>query len=94
MTENLLKAMSSPLKEHYDELQKTNNQLQQQMETLQQELDSLTNKKLILEDQLSLSQVGFICKWHFRSILCDQYMAQKIKRNNISPPGLIYFTHL
>jgi cell division protein FtsB len=68
MTENLLKDMSSSLKEHYEELQKTNNQLQQQMETLQQELDTLTNRKLILEAQLSLSQVGFICK-HFRSIL-------------------------
>ncbi|XP_069681433.1 intraflagellar transport protein 74 homolog isoform X1 [Periplaneta americana] len=57
MTDNLLAAMSPPLREHYRELQQGNNQLQQQMETLQQELDALTNKKTDLDDQLSLSQV-------------------------------------
>jgi uncharacterized protein YlxW (UPF0749 family) len=60
MTDNLLAAMGPPLRERYVELQQTNNQLQQQMETLQQELDTLTNRKSVLEDQLSLSQVGYI----------------------------------
>ncbi|PSN37184.1 Intraflagellar transport protein 74 [Blattella germanica] len=57
MTDNLLAAMSPPLRERYSELQQNNNDLQQQIETLQQELDTLTNKKTVLEDQLSLSQV-------------------------------------
>jgi lipid II:glycine glycyltransferase (peptidoglycan interpeptide bridge formation enzyme) len=81
MTEDLLNRMDSQTKEHYKELQKTNNQLQQQMETLQQELDTLTNRKLILEDQLSLSQVGFVCKGHFRNIL---YVISTCSRHNES----------
>jgi FtsZ-binding cell division protein ZapB len=60
MTAKLIEAMSPPLRERHEELQKTNTELQQHMETLQQELDHLSNRKSIFEDQLSLSQVGTI----------------------------------
>lgn len=69
MTDNLVAGLSPPLKERHEELQKTNSQLQQQMETLQQELDTLSSRKSVLEDQLSLSQVGFICKMNYEEYI-------------------------
>ncbi|XP_067002650.1 intraflagellar transport protein 74 homolog isoform X2 [Anabrus simplex] len=57
MAQNLLEAMSPPLKERYSDLQHTSTQLQQQMEVLQQQLDSLTARKNSLEDQISVSQI-------------------------------------
>ena len=82
MTANLIAGLSSPLKEHHEELQRSNSQLLQQMETLQQELDTLSNRKSVLEDQLSLSQVGFvhIMKYvseslHVFNICCNHHCA-------------------
>jgi len=66
MTDNLIAGLSPLLKERHEELQRTNSQLQQQMETLQQELDTLSNRKSVLEDQLSLSQVGFMHKMNYK----------------------------
>jgi cell division protein FtsB len=65
MTDNLIAGLSPLLKERHEELQRSNSQLQQQMETLQQELDTLSNRKSILEDQLSLSQVGFMHRMNY-----------------------------
>jgi cell division protein FtsB len=73
MTANLIAGLSSPLKEHHEELQRSNSQLLQQMETLQQELDTLSNRKSVLEDQLSLSQVGFEHIMNYKKYVSESF---------------------